>query len=314
MIDEGEVNDKKFMNVICGAIDMPDKTYLILCKPLENPANKMTVCQCIDDAIRVLDCPRDNFLILFTDAAAYNNAAAKILENLYPKLHHVTCFAHLIHNAAMKIKSNFQNVDNLIACVQASIVKNKTRRAQFSEIGTPPSVIVTRWSSWLKGALFYARNLPKVQEIVKGFEGSGVIVTKAKEALQDQNLCTDLLAIQRDYAPLIELIEKIQSSHYSIDRAWTDIQALLDEKLNQDICNIKPYLRKRLPQTGLPKIMNLSRQSEISPEQYMNMQKCQATTCAVERSFSILKKILRPDRPFSLSNISKYAILYYNHF
>ena len=35
-------------------------------------------------------------------------------------------------------------MDNLIARVKAVIVKNKTRRALFTEIGSPPEPIVTR--------------------------------------------------------------------------------------------------------------------------------------------------------------------------
>ena len=80
-------------------------------------------------------------------------AAGITLISLYPKLFHVTCVAHLLHNCAMKIKSHFEDVDQLIAKVKAVTIINKTRHAKFSAIGYPPQPVPTRWESWLKGCL-----------------------------------------------------------------------------------------------------------------------------------------------------------------
>jgi len=59
-------------------------------------------------------------------------AVGAILKSLYPKLFHVTCIAHLLHNCAMKVKSHFEDVDQLIAEVKLVTVKNKTRQAKFA--------------------------------------------------------------------------------------------------------------------------------------------------------------------------------------
>ena len=61
-------------------------------------------------------------------------AAGITLKSLYPKLFHVTCGAHLLRSCAMKIKSHFEDVDQLIAKVKAVTIKNKTRQAKFSAI------------------------------------------------------------------------------------------------------------------------------------------------------------------------------------
>ena len=79
------------------------------------------------------------------------------LKSLYPKLFHVTCEAHLLHICAMKIKSHFEDVDQLIAKVKAITIKNKTRPAKFSAIGYPPQPVPARWESWLNAALYYAK-------------------------------------------------------------------------------------------------------------------------------------------------------------
>ena len=52
-------------------------------------------------------------------------AAGMTLKSLYPKLFHVTCVAYLLHNSAMKIKSHFEDVDQLIAKIKAIAIKNK---------------------------------------------------------------------------------------------------------------------------------------------------------------------------------------------
>lgn len=98
----------------------------------------------------------------------------------FERLFHVTCFAHLHHNAAMKVSDYFLNVNNMIACIKASIIKNKKRKMLFNEIGLPPDTIITRWGSWLKTAKYYSENFNEVRKIVLKYEDDGIIVRKAK--------------------------------------------------------------------------------------------------------------------------------------
>ena len=130
-----------------------------------------------------------------SDAAKCMIAAGKTLKSLYPKLFHVTCVAHLLHNCAMKIKSHFDGVDQLIAKVKAVII-HKTRQTKFSAIGYPPQPIPTRLGSWLNTSLYYAKNLPEVKVIVKSFVGSGILVTPAKISFQKSGLAGHLLKIK----------------------------------------------------------------------------------------------------------------------
>ena len=105
------------------------------------------------------------------------------LKSLHPKLFHMTCVAHLLHNCAMKIKSHFEDMDQLIAKVKAVTIKNKTNQAKLSAIGYPPQLVPTRWGSWmlkLNAALYYAKNLTEVKAIVQSFVGSGILVSQAK--------------------------------------------------------------------------------------------------------------------------------------
>ncbi len=106
-----------------------------------------------------------NLLLFSTDAAKYMVKAASFIKKFYLNLHHITCKAHLIHNCALKIKSYFTNVDNLIATIKGITVKNCSNRHRFQKIGNIPDVIPTRWSSWLKAAIFYAKNFVQVKQL-----------------------------------------------------------------------------------------------------------------------------------------------------
>ena len=126
-----------------------------------------------DDAIPTLQTDRDNFVLLLTDAARYMTAAGRVVKQTYPRLFHITCVAHGLHNAAERIRANYEDVDKLIAAVKASVMKNKDRRVKFSTINSPPQPVVTRCGSWLKAAKYYAKNFLQVCEIVNAFEGTG---------------------------------------------------------------------------------------------------------------------------------------------
>ena len=65
-------------------------------------------------------------------------AAGRLVKGIYPKLFHITCTAHALHNAGERIRNHYEDVNKLIATVKASVVKNKDRRGKFSEIGSPP--------------------------------------------------------------------------------------------------------------------------------------------------------------------------------
>ena len=69
----------------------------------------------------------------------------KVLKEIYLNLLHVTCLAQLMHNCALKVRSFYKEVDDLIAAVKASVVKNKSRAADFDVCGRPPQPVVTRW-------------------------------------------------------------------------------------------------------------------------------------------------------------------------
>ena len=197
------MDNTKFINVIVGDIDVPEKMYLIECcvtKTVNQSILYMKIL--IDNILWKLDIARENFLLLLSDAASYMTTYIATLKVLYPRLFHVACLAHMLHNYAEKMRGAFADIENLIARVKVATIKNKLRQAQFKHIGSPPEPVVTRWGTWLKTADCYADNLIEVKKIVNEFEGDGIFVKRAKEAVNDVGIAASLLKIKWDYSPI----------------------------------------------------------------------------------------------------------------
>ena len=110
-------------------------------------------------------------------------AAGITLKSLYPKLFHVTCVAHLLHNCAMKIKSHFEDVGQLITKVKAVTIK-KNQTGKILCYWLPTSACSYKMGKLVKCCLVLRKNLPEVKAIAECFVDSGILVTQAKVSLQ----------------------------------------------------------------------------------------------------------------------------------
>ena len=158
-VDESTLSGTQYLNILVGSLETPHVSYLYDCQSLKCAPNSNIIVQAVDDAVRNLKIKRSFFCLLLSDAAKYMTAAGITLKSLYPKLFHVTCVPHLLHNCAMKIRSHFEDVDQLIAKVEAVTSRNKTRQAKISAIGYPPQPV------------------PEVKAVVESFVSSGILVT-----------------------------------------------------------------------------------------------------------------------------------------
>lgn len=69
----------------------------------------------------------DRVLLVTTDAASYMISAMNSLKTLFPKMLHLTCFAHGLHRVAEFIRTDFELVNSLVAKVKSVFVKVKFR-------------------------------------------------------------------------------------------------------------------------------------------------------------------------------------------
>ena len=104
------------------------------------------------------------------------------------------------------------------------------------------------------------------------------------------------------------MVQKMESSHYTIGKAFQDVMSL---DFGADVCGIGKYIKRRIARNDITSIVKMERQ-DISPHLYNLLQKSQATSASVERSFSILGKLLAKDRNFREDHVKKYLMVKYN--
>ena len=128
IVDENSLSGTQYSNILVGSLETSHVSYMYDCQPLKYAPNSYIIAQAVDDAVRNLGINRSFFCLLLSDAVKYMIAAGVTPKSRCSKLFHVTCVAHLLHNCAIKIKSHFEDVDQLIAKVKAIQLKIKPDR------------------------------------------------------------------------------------------------------------------------------------------------------------------------------------------
>ena len=91
----------------------------------------------------------------------------------------------------------------------------------------------------------------------------------------------------------------MESTKYTIKDA---VQAIQELDFGEDTCNVNQDIKKRIQNNVIFKIINMKRQ-DISSPVYHTLQNSQPTSASVERSYSMLKKLLAKDRNFKVKNV-----------
>ena len=75
--------------------------------------------------------------------------------------------------------------------------------------------------------------------IVENFEGSGVLVTQAKDSLPTLSLTNQLLKIKNQFEYLVKLVEIMESASYTSKET---VEATQELDFREDTCNINRYI------------------------------------------------------------------------
>ncbi|KAF7696572.1 hypothetical protein CDIK_1749 [Cucumispora dikerogammari] len=197
VVDESEINETKYFNIMTGLILNPKAIFLLKTVSIKGSVNSSKVIENIIYNLKEKKISTEDVLLIISDIASYMIKATSHLKNVYVNMNHISCIAHLAHNCVLKIKTNYKRVNLLIDPMKAITVKNHTNRNIFNEIGPIPPVIVTRWNSWLSGALYYARNLPQIKKLILKVESGGILAEKTKMACPDTLLVTELFEVKK---------------------------------------------------------------------------------------------------------------------
>ena len=71
MVDESDIYEKTFANILMGKLQVPTVSCMIDCVPLVNNVSSQPICQVLDDATHFLDTQCSDFALLILDVAHY---------------------------------------------------------------------------------------------------------------------------------------------------------------------------------------------------------------------------------------------------
>ena len=233
-----------------GIFDALNQTFFVDCYPFDSSI----ILHPVDDILRQNEIKRENFLLFLTDAARYKSFAGKTLKELYLSLMHVNCVAHLLHNCAMRVRAHFKNIDKVMVIIKAATLKNNDRKKDFYDAGLPSLLhpVFTRWATWLRATLYCSEILPAVRTIVNNWTSGGLFVSRAKDAINVEDLVQDLVKINQ-YRTLAASVEFIKGSACTLTKAYG---LLKNMQFDDDPCAIKDYIKKRLSNSDLETILN----------------------------------------------------------
>ena len=83
--------------------------------------------------------------------------------------------------------------------IKAATIKHKDRKKDFHDAGlpSPPDPVITRRTTWLRAALYYSEDLPAVRTIVNNWTSAGLLVSRAKDAINVEDLVPNLVKINQ---------------------------------------------------------------------------------------------------------------------
>lgn len=182
--------------------------------------------------LQVYTCFSDKIWLFISDAAPYMVLAGKNLHHFYSRAIHVTCVAHGIHRICEQVRQMFPKVNSLLSCSRKILLKFPFRIQKYKEkmqCALPPDVVVTRWGTWLQGAMFFANNFQNFEELVEELPDDSHDMKKLKMLLTDTgDLSSDLAFINSFLSSLPAAITKLETRGLSLNAQIEVIEQVLN--------------------------------------------------------------------------------------
>lgn len=335
-IDETtDEEQRRVANFVFGILDEENpmergKAYLLNMATVD-AVNAETMAQFFNDSVAFLwpnGICYSKILLIVTDAAPYMCAAVKSLKILYPKMLHITCFSHGLHRLAEFVRSKFVAVNDLIASCKAVFVKAPSRKAAFREMAPnvtmPPSPCITRWTSWLKAAIYYCENFEAVSNVINTFnDDDAEAICKAKELFGSAEIKTDLAFIKNNFSAIISATVKFEGQGLELSDSISTMERIrksfkgtslkiYGQKLESILSRNKGYssLCEVFEAIYNGKVPKDDYVKKLSPEELILFKYCPVSSADVERFFSSYSATLTENRrSFSFENLKQHMIV-----
>lgn len=325
-----------FLIFLTGVLKKDAKPFLIDVQ-YTSRTNHATVAHIVVQALKNVLGELDIFqkvLLLLTDSAAYMHKMAAGISSLLPNCLHITCLAHGLHRIAETIRTQFRDVDALIANGKKVFRKAPRRISMFREknpdLPLPPSPCLTRWGTWLSAALYYAEHFEAIKETVGELDQRDAeSISVLNEIFQNPELQTHLVFIKAHFTDIPVVLTKLQSRSLTAPAAWRLFSDVLHPFFEIQLPKLQQKVRDVLQRnSGLLQLipilqlldptcstleLSLGKAPDLSVSALAAFNFAPLTTVDVERSFSRYKGLLRSDRTnFTEENLRKYMFVMCN--
>ena len=221
-IDETtDIKDRYVANLIIGVLGKTGEVYLAATSFLE-ATNNITIFQFLISSLNGIfpnGIPYDNFLVFVSDAAAYMKKSYENgMKTLFPKMIHVTCLCHALHNVADGARKELTVADKFISCSKKFFRKSPKNLADYKnfapDLPLPPRPVITRWGTWIQTGFFYVEHLEVIAEMVTNLPAKSEALTTLQQILESNRpkLETELACLTANYRELVEALKKLQKT------------------------------------------------------------------------------------------------------
>ena len=155
--------------------------------------------------------------------------------------------------------------------------------------------LLNRWGTWITAGLYYSRNYEEVKNIVLNWDGDGLIVKNAKNAISSETLTQSLVLLQQ-YAKVPELITKIEGDKVSIVTCHQIISDFILELQSDDptrtylvnrLENMQDLMDHALPDFRLRRLQNY--EAHLARRRQLNDPSANSENCLPKTATSMLR-------------------------
>jgi hypothetical protein len=299
--------NRKILNIMIGELNEEKTNRPFLLSTVElDIADASTIVKELNFIIQkifISSSQTENFKLLLSDKAPYCLKAGEMLKVVYPRMLHVTCICHGLHNFAETIRSKCTTINNFIKKFKKLLKNNSKNKRLFKSLTNlkiPKFPILTRWGTWLECSKWIYLNVSKMQSFL-----NHSIAYNLKQLYDNPAFDLEFIYIH-ELLKLPEIIKQLESSSLSI---YQQIDLLKSAR----VLTTDPLLLERFDNilatnpdleffTNFSGVKSSSKYYVYAP----------LTTCWVERSFSAMKYILGDRRNMSVETLKQQLSLYFN--
>ncbi|ORD93665.1 hypothetical protein ECANGB1_1789 [Enterospora canceri] len=209
-----------------------------------------------------------------------------------------------------EIFRRYQGVLQFIETFSHVLSRNPEATSFFRSIGKFEHPIRVRWGTLLRATNFINTYFDHIL-IFCDQNRSGIKSDSFKLLdIQSRNLDIkdNIKEISDCYGHLPDLIKRVEKRSFSIEEAY-DMGSKI--KFRNDPFNLMGYYTKKFNKNLISEICN-NTITGVGNGQIDRLKKCPSTSVEVERSFSMVTKMMAKDRNFDMANFEAYVMIRYN--